>query len=345
MNLKKNIMITKDEITKIDTSGMHKIYNKWSDLADNAFKKNYNVLESDNISHIVFAGMGGSGAIGDVFNAIFSKTNIHVSVVKGYLLPKTVDKNTLVISTSISGNTVETLNVLKKSVEIGCNNLAISSGGKMEEFCLKKNIHFNKIKMIHSPRSSFTVFLYSMLRILQPILPISEYEIKNSIKTMKHTQEKIFTGNLENSNPALSLAKWIDGIPLIYYPQGLQASAIRFKNSLQENSKNHAIVEDIIESSHNGIVAWEKSSIVKPILIQGDEDYIKTKERWKILKEYFNQGSIDFMEVFSVKGDILTKLINLIFIFDFASIYKAIDSKVDPTPITSIDFIKNRLRD
>ena len=114
---------------------------------------------------------------------------------------------------------------------------------------------------------------------------------------------------------------------------------------MQENAKNHAIVEDVIESSHNGIVAWERRSAIKPILVRGDEDYVKTKERWRILKEYFEANSVGYKEVFSVSGNILTKLINLIYIFDYASIYRAVLSKTDPAPIRSIDFVKSRLQD
>ncbi len=148
--------------------------------------------------------------------------------------------------------------------------------------------------------------------------------------------------NLSDENPAVSLAKWINGIPIIYYPFGLQSAAIRFKNSLQENAKMHVITEDIIEVCHNGIVAWEKPSDVKPILIQGADDFEKTKERWKIIKEYFESNSIEYKEISSVQGAILTKLINLIYFLDYTSIYKAILSKIDPTPVKSIEFIKKR---
>jgi len=141
----------------------------------------------------------------------------------------------------------------------------------------------------------------------------------------------------------LNLAEWINGISLIYYPWGLQAAAIRFKASLQENAKTHAIAEDVIESCHNGIVSWERKSVVKPILIQGQDDYIKTKERWSILKDYFEKNNIDYREIFSVKGSILSKLINLVYQLDFIAIYRAVLSGVDPSPINSIDFVKNKL--
>ena len=90
------------------------------------------------------------------------------------------------------------------------------------------------------------------------------------------------------------MAQWISYFPIIYYPWGLHSAAIRFKNSLQENAKTHVFAEDIIESSHNGIVAWEKTSKIKPILIIGKDDYTKTKERWQVVKKFFNLKKIQY---------------------------------------------------
>ena len=182
-----------------------------------------------------------------------------------------------------------------------------------------------------------------MLKVLNPILPVEKQDIIESIQYLKETEEKISSNNLSKDNPSLSLAEWISGIPMIYYPAGLQAAAIRFKNSLQENSKTHALSEDVVEACHNGIVSWEKSSQVKPILIQGRDDYVKTKERWRIIKEYFGSREINYYEVMSVEGSILTKLINLIYLLDFSTIYYAALSKIDPSPIDSINFVKSRL--
>lgn len=181
-----------------------------------------------------------------------------------------------------------------------------------------------------------------MLVVLGSVFNIKRKDVMESIISLENLQKLINSSNL-NSNPSLKLAEWISGIPLIYYPYGLQAAAIRFKNSLQENSKIHAMTEDVIESSHNAIVSWERPSIVQPVLIRGRDDHIKTKERWNILKEYFDQKNIDFMEVMSVKGNILTKLINLIYLLDYSTIYMALLSKNDPSTIDSIDFIKKSL--
>jgi len=330
-------------LEKIDSQKMYQVYDRWPEFAKNAFNDDVNPVSYEGIDHIVFSGMGGSGALADIFAAILSKTDTHVCVVKGYHLPKTVDSNTLVVTTSISGNTAETLSVLSSALEQNCKIAAFSAGGKMERFCLKNNIEHQKISQIHSPRASFSIFLYSMLKTLEPVLPINKQDIIGSLDKLESQKNNISSSNLTSSNSALSLAEWINSIPLIYYPCGMQAAAIRFKNSLQENAKLHVIAEDVIEACHNGIVSWEKQSNVQPILIEGQEDYIKTKERWKIIKKYFETNKIEYHEVVSVKGSILSKLINLIYLLDYTSIYKAVLDGVDPSPVRSIDYIKSNL--
>ena len=330
-------------LEKYDSQKMYKIYDDWPNLAKKAYTSNLEPVTFETIDHIVFAGMGGSGAIGDLFASILSKTNIHVSVVKGYLLPKTVNKNTLVVTTSVSGETVETLTVLKSAQKLDCQIIAFCSGGKMERFCIDNKINFRIINSVHSPRVSFVTYVYSILNILHNILPINENDILFSINSLFEIHKQISLNNLTDSNPAINLAKWVTGIPLIYYPHGLQSAAIRLKSAFQENSKTHAISEDIIESCHNGIVAWTNPSIVQPILLKGADDYIKTKERFLIIEQFLKEKNIDFKIINSVDGDILTKIISLIYLFDFSSIYHAILSQKDPSPVLPIDYIKDHI--
>ena len=330
-------------LEKYDSQKMYKIYDKWPDIARESFETKQESIHFENIDHIVFVGMGGSGAIGDLFSSILSKSDVHISLIKGYLLPKTVDNNTLVIVTSVSGNTDESLTVLNSAKKIDCNLIAFSSGGKMKQFCEDNQIIFREIPVLHSPRTSLINFTYTILNILNSILPIKEREIIESLEQLEIVKKQISSQNLSNSNPAITLAKWITGIPNIYYPHGLESAAIRFKSSLQENAKTHVILEDVIEACHNGIVAWEKSSEIQPVLLQGEDDYIKTKERFSIIKDFFKKNEIDFKEINSVSGNILTKTICLIYILDYASIYKAVLSKIDPSPVSSIDYIKSRL--
>jgi len=336
-------MIDLETLQKYDVSKMYKIYDQWPVIAKNSFSMEYDEVEFEDIDNIIFVGMGGSGSLGDVFTAILSKTDIHTITVRGYVLPKTVNKNSLVVITSVSGNTVEAFNILQFTKKNNLKTICFSSGGIIEEFCKKNKIVHRHIDRIQSPRGSFTQFLFSMLKILQKNIPIKREEITETISELEKLCNKINSNNLNENNPAISLAEWITGIPLIYYPWGLQAAAIRFKNSLQENAKMHAMSEDIVEASHNGIVAWERTSNVIPILIQGKDDYVKTKERWKIIKEYFIESNIEYREVFTVGNSILSKIVCLIYFLDYCSIYKSLMFKTDPSPVASIDFIKKQL--
>jgi len=335
--------LTLEEVQKIDSESMYARYDEWPEVAEESYNRDIPKVDLKDIDHVVFAGMGGSGTIGDIFSSILSKRQIHVTVVKGYHLPKTIDDRTLVVCTSISGNTNETLSILNEYKNSNGKFVAFSSGGIMEEFCRKNTINHYKIEKIHSPRASCISFLYSALNALEEIIPINKLEIKESIDLLNQTKNKIDSQNLNTKNEALSLAEWIDKIPIIYYPWGLQSAAIRFKNSMQENAKKHILFEDVIEASHNGIVSWEIPSIVQPILMQGKDDHNKTRERWQIIKEFFQEKEIDYKEIFSVDGSILSKLVCLIYTLDMTSIYNAVIGKIDPSPVNSIDFIKNKL--
>ena len=331
------------DLEKIDKKRMFETYDKWPEIAKDGFDNDFEKFDAKGIDHIVFSGMGGSGSIGDVISAILSKEDIHISNVKGYHLPKTVDSNSLVIATSISGNTKETLAILEKAQKTDAKIAVFSSGGMIQKFSETNNLFFQEISMIHSPRASFPKFLFSILNILGENIPIKKTDVEETISSLEITRNNIFSNNLIGDNISLKLAEWSKEIPLIYYPWGLQSAAIRFKNSLQENSKLHVIAEDVVESCHNGIVAWEKESYVQPILIKGKDDYFKTIERWRVLEEFFREKGIKFFEIKSIEGNILSKIVNLVYLLDYSSIYHAVLNRIDPSPVKAIDFVKSRI--
>ena len=73
------------------------------------------------------------------------------------------------------------------------------------------------------------------------------------------------------------------------------------------------------------------------------DDHEKTKERWKIIEKFFLEKNIEFWKINSVSGSILTKIINLIYLLDFSTIYKSVLNKIDPSPVKSIEYIKKNL--
>ena len=337
-------MLDYSQLEKYDPSGMHKVYDNWPKMAREAYESDLESIEFKDIDHIVFSGMGGSGTIGDMMSSILSKENIHVNVVKGYVLPKTVTSDSLVIAISISGNTEETLTILEQAQKTGCKIIGFSSGGKLESFCKNNSLEFRMIPIIHSPRASFASYVFYITNTIKEILPIDDSDIKSTINEMEKISEKISPSNPSSDNPSLELASWIENIVSVYYPWGLSTPAIRFKNSLQENAKMHVFIEDVIEACHNSIVAWDSKTRVSPVLIRGVDDNPKTMQRWDILKEFFETKNIDFREIHSVKGHIFKKIVCLVYVLDYCSIYRSILCQVDPTPVRSIDFIKSQLK-
>jgi len=168
-------------LEKYDLQKMYKIYDNWPEIAQESFKSNQELVDFENVNHIVFAGMGGSGAIGDIFSSILSKSKIHVNVVKGYVLPETVDSDTLIVITSVSGNTAEALSVLESAHKLESNIITFSSGGKIQQYCTENNLQNIIVPKIHSPRASFTSYLYTMLKVLHTTLRINQEDILESI--------------------------------------------------------------------------------------------------------------------------------------------------------------------
>ena len=168
-----------------DSEKMHGTYDDWPKIANDSYHSEYEPVDFGPISHIVFTGMGGSGALGEIFKAILSKTPMPVTLVKGYTLPKTVNSTTLVVATSVSGNTDETNTTLHSAKKLTKNIIAFSSGGNIQKYCKENTIEHRFVPLFHSPRASFTAFLYSMLKVLEPIIPIEPEEIDESIRKLQ----------------------------------------------------------------------------------------------------------------------------------------------------------------
>lgn len=324
---------------------MRLTYDRWPQLAREAYERHADPAMDYRFDHVVFAGMGGSGALGDLFYSLLSRSPVHVDIVRGYRLPYTTGPGSLVVATSVSGLTAETLSVLRSAKKTGCRAVGFSSGGKLEAACRADGVPHYRIAAAHSPRASFVSYLYSMLGVLGPVLQAGDADARESLAHLESLSGSISSSSPPEGNAALDLASWLSGTPVILYPWGLRSAAVRFKNSLQENAKMHAMTEDVIEHCHNGIVAWESPSGAQPVMVRGADDGPTTRERWQILAEYFDQRSVQYREIFSAEGSLLTKLVGLVYLLDYASVYLALLKGTDPAPVSSIDYLKSRLAD
>jgi len=108
-------MLDKNLLKKYDSGLMHEAYDQWPKMALDNYKRKIEFdMDFEGIDHVAFAGMGGSGAAGEVIRGVLSKSNYHTTIIKGYTLTHTVDSNTLLIATSVSGNSEEPLTILEQ---------------------------------------------------------------------------------------------------------------------------------------------------------------------------------------------------------------------------------------
>ena len=128
------------------------------------------IRDSYKIDDIVISGMGASAISGDIIQSLFrDKLDIPIYVSRNYDLPKWANKNTLVISQSYSGNTEETLSTFKHGYQKHCKIIGISSGGKLQEYCEKREIPHIKIPSGIQPRAATGYSLFSSINAMRII--------------------------------------------------------------------------------------------------------------------------------------------------------------------------------
>ena len=155
-------------LNKFDSQGMFKIYDKWPEIAKESYENKKETTNFENIDNIIFVGMGGSGTMGDVFSAILSRKKIHISIVKGYRLPKTIDAKTLVVFTSITGNTSETLYVLDLARKLDVKTISFSN----ERLFAEMEFQF----LLYLMRCKFLCLLHQLLQFC-----VQNYQHKNKL--------------------------------------------------------------------------------------------------------------------------------------------------------------------
>ncbi|MFC1698319.1 bifunctional phosphoglucose/phosphomannose isomerase [Nanoarchaeota archaeon] len=281
---------------------------------------------------IIISGMGASAIAGDLMK-LYVKT-IPILINKSYTLPKFVDKNTLLISISYSGDTEETISCFRKGLRIGCPMLAITSGGKLLELCERTKTPFIKIPDNHTPRSAICHLFFSMLSALQnnKIISDKSEDIQKTIKVLKNDyteKAKVLATKIANK------------IPIIYTSNKLQPVGLRWKEQFNENAKTMAFNNVFPELDHNEIVGYD--NVIGDyfvIILKDEEDMGKIISRMNITKKIIKDKGVNITEI-QLKGDNkLARMFTAIQIGDLTSYYLALLYGIDPTPTRSIDEIK-----
>ena len=303
------------------------------------------------IHNIVLAGMGGSAIGGDV-NRVLLKKQLSVPFVvsRHYILPNWVNENTLVICSSYSGNTEETLASTDQAIAEGAQMVGISTGGKITEKLESIGKDVVKIPTGLQPRAALAFSFIPMLYILHKYGLINNNWESNLISSIPFLASKTHEYNQENdSNPAYEMAQNIHTkIPIIYgESEWTSIIALRYKGQFCENAKMPAYLNELPELNHNEIVGWEKNDhLFKDMVLlwlKDDDDHTRVKYRQSISQSILNDLSIH-QETIECKGENrIERFLHMIHYGDWLSYWCAIAHGVDPSPVVKISKLKDEL--
>jgi glucose/mannose-6-phosphate isomerase len=300
---------------------------------------------------IIVSGMGGSAIGGELLKDWARETvNVPLEVCRDYCLPAYADKSTLVFVVSYSGETEETLSSFLDAVKRKCMIITLSSGGALNEFAEKLGLPSISVPKGMSPRATLPYLFIPTPVIMEKLGLVSE--VSSELAEAKQVLDQISSMNSPQTptgtNPAKKLAVNVKGtMPVVYGFGFYRAVAQRFKTQFNENSKNPAKWEYFSELDHNEIVGWEEpGDLVKcssVILIRDDNEPPEMRERIEVTKELMKQNGLKILEVSATGGGRIAKMLSVICMGDFASVYLAILKGVDPTPVRTIDLLKSRI--
>lgn len=306
-------------------------------------------LKRDSINKVAFFGMGGSGIAGRIISEWMSEENIQITAYNHMKIPKNLDSETLIVAISYSGNTEETIMIVEEALRENRPFTIISSNGRLIEIAEEINIPHIKIpKIFNQPREALPYLFIAAVKVLMEIELVNSRhleELSETIKVLYGLKEEISLNNL----PRKYAEKLYDKFISIYTYNPLTISAIRFKQSLNENSKVIAKVEEIPEAGHNAIMEFEEESKIleKLAVIIIREGKIKDtliEKSVETFKELAIKRRINLEEIL-VKGEgVLSKIFSAIYLGDLTSIELANIKMIDARKIDSINYLKGKIR-
>lgn len=305
-------------------------------------------IENRTFSNIIVTGLGGSAISGDLLkNYLRDELTVPVIVNRNYFLPAYAGENTLLIASSYSGNTEETISVLKAAIEKKCSILVLTTGGEAESLAVNNNVPVVKLLKGFQPRYALGLSLFSLLIALEKIGLVNNQQ-KEINEILNLWKSKGIEYSRDN-NVAFKTAEALIGfIPVIYSISDLTSAAgYRFKCQLNENSKVHAFHNEIPEMNHNEIIGWEtyqeKLFPVKVVNILDDSSHPQIKRRFDFLNQIYEQNKIDVIQLKSNEKSFKVRLMDLIYLCDWITFYIAVQRGYDPSEIDNINKLKAQL--
>lgn len=307
------------------------------EIAQNAqIKKEYN-----NISNVLICGMGGSGIGGSMVQSwLFDELAVPVTVAKDYSIPNFVNEHTLVIGSSYSGNTEETLAAIESALAKGAQFIGICSGGKLEEICTSNGYDFIKVPGGNPPRTALAFSLVQLLHIFAEIGMSSA----DRLKEMAAGRDLIIAQSETIHMKAKGLAEHLhQKVGIMYGTAGYEPVLVRARQQFNENSKYLNWHHPLPEMNHNELVGWGGGDRrFAPVFFMTKDNHPRNDKRIEITKDKIAQKTSIF-EIHSQGNSMIEQSLFMINVVDWASFYLAALDDIDTIDIAVIDYLKSEL--
>ncbi len=324
-----------------------KLYGEAAKLASK-IKVNYPKPEN-----IVVVGMGGSAIGGDLLKDwTRNKTDVPVEVNREYQLPAYAGKKTLVLISSYSGETEESLSAFLDALKHKCMIFCVSSGGALLENAERLKVPYLKVPGGMPPRAALP-YLFVPLLICMEKLGLAKgasEELNDALKLLEEISKNNAPDKPSQENFSKTLALNIgETAPAVYGFDVYRSVAMRFKQQFNENSKCPAKWEVFSELNHNEIVGWEKADELGKcfctVFIRDKDEPKAINIRIEITKEVVRKAGLGLFEVQVQGKSTLSRMLSTVCVGDFTSVYLALLRGVDPTPVKTISYLKNTLNE
>ena len=301
------------------------------------------------VRNIVVAGMGGSAIGGDLASALLQEElKVPMQVHRDYGLPGFVGRDTLVIASSYSGNTEETLTGLEEAKRRGAKVLCLTTGGRVAELARANGWPLVTFTYAAQPRAALGYSLGLVLGVLGRLGFTRDLgaDVEAALAEVAKLEERVHEG--ARTNDAKKLAIALAGrIPFVYGVGVMGVMARRVKGQFNENAKNWAAFDVMPELNHNAVVGFPEPPVAKEALavlfLRSERDNPRHQVRWDVTRELLDRAGITHHTLRFTGASALSEVLQLTYFTDHVTFYAALLNRADPSPVTSIDHLKQRL--
>jgi len=345
--------LDKIDFKKADLKGMIRHFEAFAQLTKDA----YGIASKISIppyylkpKKVVLLGMGGSGAANDMVKSLLDEsTDLIVESVHDYSIPNWVDRDTLVIASSYSGNTEETLAGFISAYEKGAKLLAIATGGKLKILAEKYKAPLFEFHYECPPRGALPYLFVLLAQVFAKLgyIEFGNMQIDSTIKVLEPYLAKWVTGSSVLGNPAKNMAEKIYGkIPVVFATEKLAAVAQRWKAEFNENAKNFAYFEVFPELNHKateGILHPKDTCHV--LMLESNFEYERNIVRQNVTSEIFTKHKVAVERIkFLEARDRISEILLFVMFGEFISYYLAILNHENAGINDMVDLLKERLK-